>query len=104
MRTPKENASETGFGRDGGDGDFDSPLFDITSAVADARGVGPCDLPPLNDYVDVDALERLLKTASGDGTHVATQFRYDGYDVGVRSDGTVIVSPCALTDTRVSSD
>ena len=71
----------------------ESLIVDILTPIAEKRDSYPWELPPLNEYVDVDALVRLVETANrGDATHVTTQFRYEEYDVRVQSDDGVEVS------------
>lgn len=74
--------------------DPESLIVEIVTSIATELGVRPCELPPLNDYVDVDALVRLVETAvRDDAQHVTTQFRYDGHAVRVRSDASVDIGP-----------
>jgi hypothetical protein len=73
----------------------DSLTVTITRALADARGDDPFELPPLNDYIDVDALSRLFH---GGGTGTGTPFGYitvhiDDHVVQVYHDGKVEVHP-----------
>lgn len=69
-----------------------SVTTNVTEAVAAREGVDPVDLvTPLYDTIDPESLERLLD--GNDGTPrdgwVQVTFSYYGYDVTVRSDGTV---------------
>lgn len=63
----------------------------ITTAVADAEGVDPWELPPLYDAVDPDALHSLIRSGKqiGDRSPLEVSFRYAGYDVTVSGDGDV---------------
>ena len=58
----------------------------IATAVAEATGRGPLDRPPLQQYVDVDSLERLFDSG---GSDLEVSFSYDGVEVTVHSGGTV---------------
>ena len=58
----------------------------IVTAVAEATGRGPLDCPPLQQYVDVDSLERLFDSG---GSDLEVSFSYDGVEVTVHSGGTV---------------
>ena len=58
----------------------------IAMAVAEATGRGPLDRPPLQQYVDVDSLERLFDSG---GSDLEVSFSYDGVEVTVHSGGTV---------------
>ncbi len=63
------------------------PSTAVVEAVATAKDVNPTALPPLNDYVDPDALNRLLQNASSG----RVSFQYDGAEVFVTSDGAIEV-------------
>jgi hypothetical protein len=73
----------------------DTPISTvIVRLVAELEDVGPTDLDPLHDFVDPDALDRLV-APKRDGTprtgaHVS--FRFEGYHVTVRGDGEVVLS------------
>jgi hypothetical protein len=59
----------------------------VVEALATARDVDPLRLnPPLYEVVDVEALDRLVKTGV---TRVT--FTYEGHEVRVDGDGTVAV-------------
>ncbi|WP_049889298.1 HalOD1 output domain-containing protein [Natronolimnohabitans innermongolicus] len=63
----------------------------VVTAVASLSGVGPLELEPLYEAVDPDALDALVRhthRVEDTGTH-ELWFSYEGYDVGVRSDGRV---------------
>lgn len=67
----------------------------VLALVADAVGVDPTGLPPLNDAVDPDALDRLFATRE-DGTERPpgdVSFPFAGVDVSVLADGTVTARP-----------
>lgn len=67
--------------------DAGSPVASIVAAVAAREGVAPTDLPPLQDAVHHDVIETLLRGSDDSPRHV--RFQYCGYDVTVRSDGTI---------------
>lgn len=66
------------------------PSTGVVQAVAAVRDVDPVELPPLNDHVDPDALDRLL-TDDGDAS-VQVSFQYAGTEIYVRGSGAVEVS------------
>lgn len=69
-----------------------SPSLRVVDAVANAEGVDPTDLePPLYDAVDPNAIDGLFDaTATPNASRNGRlTFRYRGYDVTVRADGTV---------------
>ena len=71
----------------------DSLVVDIVERLAVARGDDPLDIPPLNDYVDVDALATLFRsTADGTPTLFGTvTFYVEDHEVRVYHDGTIFV-------------
>lgn len=65
----------------------------VVSAIADAKGVDPLDLPPLFEDIDPDALDSLFEaTATSPRTEGRLTFTIDGYEVVVYSDETVTVT------------
>jgi hypothetical protein len=63
-----------------------SPVEQIIETLADLENCDPIDLhPPLNDAVDVDALESLLQHWQVNGGDGSIQFRYNNYTVTVHS-------------------
>ncbi|WP_123538674.1 HalOD1 output domain-containing protein [Halosimplex salinum] len=87
------NASSTSFRR----GSFDeSPSRVVVDLVADCEDTSPTELsPPLYSAIDPDALDELFRSRSTETSdspgHV--RFSYLGYEVRVRSDGDVEISP-----------
>ena len=72
----------------------DSLVFEIVRELADTRGVETTDLPPLYDYVDLDALTQLLRpggTARQLSVSCVT-FSVEEYRIQVLGDGTVDIS------------
>lgn len=70
---------------------FDTPSVAIVMTVAAVRNRDPVRMQPLNDVIDVDALDTLLMTAT---STVSLSFTYENVDVVVSSDGTVdVVQP-----------
>lgn len=67
-----------------------TPVYAVVSAVAEAEGVDPVDLPALYETIDPEALNDLF--LSDPGTAITVEFRYAGYSVTVRGGGTVEVS------------
>ncbi|MFC3957611.1 HalOD1 output domain-containing protein [Halovivax cerinus] len=66
----------------------------IVTEIADREGVDPTGLtPPLQDVVDVDALEALFEpTPTTDRDCVGSvSFTYVGYEVTVAADGAITV-------------
>ncbi|WP_178915566.1 HalOD1 output domain-containing protein [Natronomonas gomsonensis] len=64
----------------------------IISALAEAVGVEPTNLPPLFDYVDPDALNALFEPSdSATNGDTLLSFQVDTWNVFVRSDGRIRV-------------
>lgn len=72
----------------------DSISTTVITAVARVAAVDPTELPPLFEYIDPDALDRLL----GDDIGTPTRFNgyltfdYASYSVTVHSDGEIVVT------------
>lgn len=69
-----------------------SPVEAVVSALAEAVGTDPIELPPLFEYVDLDALDALFKH-DGKATNQETVlgFRVDSWNIFVCSDGCIRV-------------
>jgi hypothetical protein len=67
----------------------------VVEKVARKEGVSPTELsPPLNDVVDTDALDTLVRSsAESDTRSMHVEFEYRDYVVRVRDGPTVSVSP-----------
>ena len=61
----------------------------IVRAVADREDARPEELPPLEDAIDTDCLERFF----AEGTNGLLRFDYHGYSVTYHADGSVVVEP-----------
>ena len=65
----------------------DEPITDaIVTAVADAEGVDPLELPPLWDVIDTEALEALFAPTRDGGRSRRSgrvEFSYYGYEITV---------------------
>lgn len=66
------------------------PSVRIVEAVADATSRDATTLPPLQNAVDVDAINRVLADGSGD-TSVHVTLEYAGRVVEVDADGAITV-------------
>lgn len=63
----------------------------VITAVAALSDTRPAELTPLYESVDPDAIDALVahaRRADTAGTH-QLQFRYEGFDVDVRTDGQI---------------
>lgn len=77
----------------------DRPSEAVVNTVAALHGADPGDLEPLYDVVEPDALDSFVAHAQrvgDDGTH-QVWFTYEGFDVGVQSDGEIRVRDATLT-------
>ncbi|WP_226482057.1 HalOD1 output domain-containing protein [Natrinema amylolyticum] len=73
------------------DPDDDRPSEAVVTAVATLCESEPAELPPLYEVVDPDALDSFVEhaqRAADAGTH-RVWFTYEGFDVGVRTDGEI---------------
>lgn len=69
-------------------------IYDIVEAVAEHRGVAVCELPPLYETIDTEALNSFLQCFDGtDDRSRSVEFTYCGYRVSVNSAGRVRVRP-----------
>lgn len=72
----------------------DSISTTVITAVARAAAVDPTELPPLFEYIDPDALDKL----AGDDFGMPSRFTgyltfdYDSYSVTVHGDGEIVVT------------
>lgn len=70
----------------------DSPSQVVVTALADATGVDPMELPPLSEYVDFDALNSLFQEQNGAAAEKMTLcFQVSCWNVFVRGDGRIRV-------------
>ncbi|SFC52199.1 hypothetical protein SAMN05444422_109214 [Halobiforma haloterrestris] len=70
----------------------ESVSIDIVTAVADARGVDPTELPPLYYAIDPDAIDQLFQSQVQNES-LRVQFTFAGCNVTISSDGQVTVTP-----------
>lgn len=69
-----------------------SPTEAIISALADAAGVDPLDLPPLYEFVDTNAIDNLFDRHDGaTDAEAVLSFRVETWNVFVRADGRIRV-------------
>ena len=62
---------------------------EIVATIASALGTAPSELPPLQESIDSEAVQRVLET----GHRSRLSFRYYGFRIVVGADGTVAVYP-----------
>ena len=89
--------------RSNGDGviraEFDwsskAPSTAVVEAVAIASDREPTAIEPLYGAVDPGALDALVRSngTGSEGADATVSFSFDGHDVTVNSDGTVVVRP-----------
>lgn len=68
-----------------------SPSEVIVDALATAVGVNSTDLPPLYEYVDLEAIDSLFDHAGGHEDAAILGFRVESWNVFVRADGRIRV-------------
>lgn len=72
--------------------DTPRPSVEIVETVADVTERDPMTMPQLNDYIDPDALDKLLGSAvANDAAPAHVSFEYVGVRVTVDSTGAVTV-------------
>jgi hypothetical protein len=70
----------------------DSISIAIVEAIGELEDVEPTALTPLNEIVDTDAIESLIKKGRDGGqTSLAVCFEYHGWNVFVRGDGSILI-------------
>ena len=73
----------------------DNVTVGVVDALSTVRGVDPVEMEPLQSYVDVDALEGVVRSHFRQRCGGLTvSFRVDGYDVTVESYGRIHVEQC----------
>lgn len=76
-----------------------APSVVIIEALADAKGVEASELPPLFEYVDLEAIDFMFQKHPGSNQDTVLSFRVEDWNVFVRGDGRVRVC-----DARESTD
>ncbi|WP_083898767.1 HalOD1 output domain-containing protein [Natronococcus jeotgali] len=70
-----------------------TPVVAVVSAVADAAGTDPLELPPLGNAINPEALNDLVGAERSPGLE-SISFEYAGYDVVVSGAGDIeVVQP-----------
>ena len=69
----------------------ESLTFEIVQAIATEYGIDPLEMRPLQEHVDIEALDQLIQSAST-ARHIMISFQYEEHVVQVSGDGTVDVS------------
>ncbi|MDG5762002.1 hypothetical protein QA600_22050 [Natronococcus sp. A-GB1] len=69
-----------------------TPVVAVVSAVADAAGTDPLELPPLSKAINPEALNDLVGAERSSGLE-SVSFAYAGYDVVVSGTGDIEVAP-----------
>jgi hypothetical protein len=67
-----------------------SPVDAIVETVASLEGVDPGELPPLYESIDPDVLNTVARGRPSD-SDAAVCFVYDGWNICVRGDGSLVV-------------
>ncbi|WP_394741762.1 DUF7504 family protein [Natronococcus roseus] len=74
------------------------PSISIVERVADGTDRSPLELPPLNETVDVDALDRLLEADDPDSPWPTVVFRYANRRIRATADGVIELTNPDETD------
>lgn len=74
--------------------DPDETTLIVAETISDALETPVEELPPLEDAIDLDALNAIIPSTPADSPpYVTVAFSYSGLNVGVRAGNTVFVSP-----------
>lgn len=63
----------------------------IVDAVAEAAGVDPVDLPPMFDFIDPDAVDKLFRRSQTGKVDQYLSFRFDEWIVSIHAGGVIRV-------------
>lgn len=66
---------------------------DVVLAVAEVSGSDHTELQPLNEVINVDALDRLFTQRTPDNENKRVSFSYQGFQVTVYADGEILLWP-----------
>lgn len=74
----------------------------IVQAVADLEGTDPCELTPLYEFIDPDALEALFAPTIEHERRGQVEFSYHGYHITIAVDThhTITVNASAQADSK----
>jgi hypothetical protein len=64
----------------------------LANAVAEAAEVPITELPPLGEWVDLDAIEQLFAAHDHTQHELSISFEYDGYEIFVSNVGRIVIS------------
>ena len=80
---------------------IDSILITLIDTISDVTGQAQDEMEPLHTVLDSGALSTLLSTSTRSNVHVS--FGYQGCEVTISSDGTIVVDPAeeSQSETRV---
>ncbi|WP_226480076.1 HalOD1 output domain-containing protein [Natrinema amylolyticum] len=70
--------------------EYESPSHALAVTIAAVEDVHVTELDPLFDYVDLEALNRLVQRTNA-GETLAVDVTIDGHDVTIRDDGWLTV-------------
>lgn len=80
------------------EGDSDL-LVTVVEALATVKGVDPLEMDPLYDVIDVEAVDRLLRSHDDStGPMMVLRFRVDNWNVFIRGDGLIRVCDTDMSD------
>lgn len=63
----------------------------VVDAVAEAAGVDPLDLPPMYEFIDPDAVDKLFRRPQTRKMDQYLSFRFDEWVVSIHADGVIRV-------------
>ena len=71
---------------------------DVVLAVAELSDIDYTELEPLNNVIDVDALDRLFTQRNPGNENDRISFSYQGFQVTVYRDGEILLQPASGID------
>jgi len=78
--------------------DRDQPSLAIVAMIAAVAGSDPTELPPLHSAIDTGALDSLFSaTPAGGHRSGRLSFLYEGFEVSMSSEGTIVADPVGPT-------
>lgn len=80
-------------------------IYSISMDIAEKTGLDVCELPPLNETIDAEALDAFLRNSNSPDTHPerSVEFPYCGYRVTVDSTGQVQLHPKPESTSSIES-
>ncbi len=99
-----ERHDSSGVYRAGYDPETTPACMAVVATVAEATGVEPTEMEPLQETVEADALDELVRPEGITHGPVEVSFVFEGSAVTVASGGVVTVAPLGESHTAVRTE